>query len=69
MLVPDALSGVADVCEWYDDATQCFGIEVVVQNRMWGRLFGYRGHFQVEWRTVDAGVAETLLPQRTEQRE
>jgi hypothetical protein len=66
---PMLFSGVADVCEWYDDATQCHRIEVVVQNRTWGRLFGYRGHFQVEWRTVDSGISETLLPQRTEQRE
>lgn len=66
---PLLFSGVADVCEWYDETSRCFRIEVVVQNRTWGRLFGYRGHFQVEWRSVVAGVPETLLPQRTERRE
>ena len=66
---PLLFSGVADVCEWYDDTAQCFRIEVVVQNRTWGRLFGYKGHFQVEWRSVDSTVPQTLLPQRTERRE
>jgi len=66
---PMLFSGVADVCEWYDDTDKCFRIEVVVKNRTWGRLFGYKGHFQVEWSSVVAGVPETLLPRRTERRE
>jgi hypothetical protein len=41
---------VADVREWFDDAADRFRIEVVVTNRTWGRLFGYRGSFNVEWR-------------------
>jgi hypothetical protein len=66
---PMLFSGVADVLEWYDEINRCFRIEVVVQNRTWGRLFGYSGHFQVEWRSVASGVPEMFLPQRTEQRE
>jgi len=66
---PLLFSGVADVCEWYDEENRCFRIEVVVRNRIWGRLFGYRGHFQVEWRAAPEGVPDTLLPQRTERRE
>ena len=66
---PMLFSGVADVCEWYDDSNKSFRIEVVVQNRAWGRLFGYRGSFQVEWRPVVSGVPEIYLPRRTEQRE
>lgn len=66
---PMLFSGVADVCEWYDDADRCFRIEVVVQNRTWGRLFGYKGHFNVEWCPVPSGVPETYLPRRTERRE
>ena len=31
-------SGVADVCEWYDDIDGKFKIEVEVRNRYWGRL-------------------------------
>ncbi len=66
---PMLFSGVADVCEWYDDANKCFRIDVVVQNRAWGRLFGYRGSFQVEWRPVISRVSEIYLPHRTERRE
>jgi Domain of unknown function (DUF4166) len=66
---PLLFSGVADVCEWYDETNRRFQIEVAVQNRTWGRLFGYQGHFQVEWHPIGAGVPETLLPKRTERRE
>lgn len=66
---PMLLSGVADVCEWYDDAACCFRIEVAVTNRVWGRLFGYRGYFQTEWRPMESGLPELLAPRRTERRE
>jgi hypothetical protein len=66
---PMLFSGVADVCEWYDDAARCFRIEVAVANRVWGRLFGYRGHFQVEWRQMESGLPPSLAPRRTEKRE
>src|SRR5690606_31489167 len=46
---PLLFSGIADVCEWYDDATGKFNIEVNVHDKTWGRLFGYRGTFDVEW--------------------
>jgi hypothetical protein len=66
---PLLFSGIADVCEWYDDANKCFRIEVTVHNQTWGRLFGYRGHFTVEWRPVNGGIPATVLPKRTERRE
>jgi hypothetical protein len=66
---PMLFSGIADVCEWYDETDKCFRIEVVVKNRTWGRLFGYKGHFQVEWISGVAGVPQGLLPRRTEPRE
>lgn len=67
---PMLFSGIADVCECYDDRKQCFRIEVRVANRTWGPLFGYKGHFQVEWRTVLSGdVPQILLPHHTESRE
>jgi hypothetical protein len=67
---PMLFSGVADVQEWYDDAAQCFHIEVDVRNRIWGRLFGYRGTFTVEWLTVEQGqVPPHILPERQERRE
>jgi hypothetical protein len=67
---PLSLSGVADVCEWYDDAASCYRIEVSASNRRWGKLFGYSGHFQVEWQKVTAEmVPPAILPRRLERRE
>ena len=65
---PMALSGVAEVCEWYDDAEGCFRIEVNVVNKRWGPLFGYCGRFQVQWIEA-ARVPATILPRRVEIRE
>ena len=64
---PLFFSGVAEVCEWFDDPTGRFRIEVQVSNPRWGPLFGYAGSFEVEWRQ-NANV-EHLLPKRTEARE
>jgi hypothetical protein len=65
---PMLFSGVANVCEWYDESARCFRIDVKVQNRTWGPLFGYKGHFQVAWQTVEH-VPQKYLPLRTEHRE
>jgi len=67
---PMMFSGVAEVCEWYDDETERFNIMVDVRNSMWGRLFGYRGSFEVEWVQCGPGeVPEHVKPVREEQRE
>lgn len=67
---PMLFSGVADVCEWYDDAEGCFRIEVTVHNSVWGPLFGYKGSFQVEWRNCrPADVPRHVKPLREECRE
>lgn len=67
---PLFFSGVADVCEWYDDREQCFRIEVSASNRTWGKLFGYSGRFQVEWKAVTPNhVPLEILPVRVEGRE
>lgn len=66
---PLFFSGIADVCEWYDDKEQCFRIEVSATNRTWGKLFGYSGRFQVEWRPVTPStVPAEILPKRVEAR-
>ena len=63
-------SGIADVREWYDDAAGRFRIVVDVHNSVWGPLFGYRGSFTVEWRTVSPGaVPSHILPRRQERRD
>lgn len=66
---PLLFSGVAEVCEWYDDEQECFRIEVTVSNGAWGRLFGYVGRFQVEWKSLTAGIPAAILPRRVEARE
>ena len=67
---PLQLAGIAEVCEWYDDAQQAFRIKVHVANRRWGPLFGYHGSFQVEWHPMPAGQCPPHgLPQRVEHRE
>jgi hypothetical protein len=67
---PLLFSGVAKVCEWYDDAEQCFRIEVNATNRTWGPLFGYKGRFQVEWLEVPPHpIPPDILPRRIEARD
>jgi hypothetical protein len=65
---PMALSGYADVHEWFDDALGRFRISVDVRNPRWGRLFGYRGSFAVEERAVTA-IPPSLRPRREERRD
>jgi hypothetical protein len=63
-------SGNADVREWYDERTRSFRISVDVRNRIWGRLFGYRGRFDVEWKSMEPGaIPSHVLPVRQEPRE
>ena len=67
---PLFFSGIADVCEWYDDTIQKFRIEVRVTNRFWGPLFGYRGTFTVEWKpTKPDEIPADVKPRREEKRE
>ena len=66
---PLIFSGVADVCEWFDDSTGRYKIEVAVTNRTWGSLFGYRGSFDVEWIEAPNGPPDSIRPKREERRE
>lgn len=67
---PLFFSGVAEVCEWYDDAAGKYRIDVAVRNRTWGPLFGYRGAFDVEWLTVrPEEIPARVRPAREERRE
>ena len=65
---PLLFSGVAEVCEWYEEKDHRFHIEVNVANRAWGPLFGYRGSFDIEW-ISEGDVPADLLPVRCERRE
>lgn len=67
---PLFFSGIAEVCEWYDDEIEKFRIEVQVTNRHWGPLFGYRGTFSVEWKSVKPqDIPADVKPRREERRE
>lgn len=46
---PAALTGVADVCEWFDDEERLFKITVEVTNPLLGPVFRYRGRFLAEF--------------------
>lgn len=65
---PMLFSGAAEVREWFDEGTGRFKISVAVRNRTWGRLFGYRGSFDVEWRPITS-IPEHILPRRQDRRE
>jgi hypothetical protein len=66
---PLFVSGIADVCEWFDDELDCFRIEVIANNPTWGPLFGYSGQFTVNWKSTGRdGVPRALLPVRVEPR-
>jgi hypothetical protein len=66
---PPFFSGIADVCEWYDDEQGRFRIEVSASNRTWGGLFGYSGSFQVDWTSaLPDDIPEAILPLRIERR-
>lgn len=67
---PLIFSGVANVREWWDDASACFRIEVHVANKLLGPLFGYRGSFTVEERPRPAAsIPADVLPLREQHRE
>jgi hypothetical protein len=67
---PMTFSGIAEVREWYDEGASRFRIAVDVRNKVWGRLFGYRGSFSVDWVPVESGrVPHHILPKRPERRE
>ncbi len=67
---PLLFSGVADVCEWFDETSGKFYIDVHVHNDAWGPLFGYSGCFECEWSPCEsADIPGTFKPVREERRE
>lgn len=68
--MPLLFSGVADVRESYNEARSRFEIDVKIENRVFGPIFGYRGWFHLERvsctpEKIPAGVR----PVREERRE
>jgi hypothetical protein len=66
---PLLFSGIAEVCEWFDEKRECYRIEVSASNRRWGGLFGYSGRFTVNWvPTPPDCMPASILPRRVEAR-
>ncbi|MDI6105623.1 DUF4166 domain-containing protein [Actinoplanes sp. NEAU-A12] len=66
---PRSLSGDARLHEWYDDATDRFRIEVNVENRLFGPIFGYSGSFTAQYFDHNAPVPAAVRPLRENPRE
>lgn len=67
---PLLFSGIAEVCEWFDETSGKFHIDVHVHNNAWGPLFGYSGSFTCEWKPCSPEeVPRTFRPVREERRE
>lgn len=68
--IPPIFTGVAEVCEWYDEASDHYQISVEVVHPVFGKVFVYRGSFHVLIQSVgDAQVPLHVKPLRTELRE
>lgn len=48
--IPEPLRAEVSVYERYDESAERFRIWVTVTNRLLGFVFGYAGHFTIEWR-------------------
>ena len=66
---PLLFSGIANVCESYDERIQKYRIDVNVSNTVWGPLFGYKGTFEAEWQSDVSDPPEDIKPMRFERRE
>lgn len=68
---PMLFSGKANVCEWFDDREQKFRISVTVTNKIWGKLFGYEGTFDITYIPVASmtDIPKEVFPVREEARE
>ncbi len=66
VVFPRVLSAGAVARESFDDASGQFSIDVDVRSRRWGRVFGYRGSFELE--RAPMGVPDGIRPV-TERRE
>lgn len=67
---PPSLTGIAEVCEWYDDNEETYRISVDVNNPLMGPVFRYRGRFQARFVSSDwKSIPLEVRPLREERRE
>jgi hypothetical protein len=62
--LPTALTGTAQVDEWFDAASGLFRIEVAVVHPRFGPVFGYEGSFAARFVDVGGGVSGAVKPLR-----
>lgn len=68
--VPTWFTGMADVCEWYDDESKQYRISVQVCNPVLGPVFRYKGSFQARTIAIEEEeVPRHVKPLRVETRE
>ncbi|MBB6669807.1 DUF4166 domain-containing protein [Cohnella nanjingensis] len=67
---PSVCTGIAEVCEWYDDDAACYRITVAVRHPIAGPVFAYEGAFQAAFKTMSASAIPIgAKPLRLERRE
>lgn len=67
---PSTFTGIAEVCEWYDDAEERYQIRVEVNNPLLGPVFRYRGSFQAHFIDMKSlSIPLDVRPLREECRE
>ncbi|MFD2115606.1 DUF4166 domain-containing protein [Paenibacillus yanchengensis] len=67
---PRLFTGIADVCEWYDDSEERYKISVAVNNPLIGSVFRYQGTFQTQFVNMKSSVIPLdIKPLREERRE
>jgi hypothetical protein len=65
---PGLFTGFAKVRESYDEELGRFEVDVTIDNKVFGHIFGYRGWFQHEHLPCET-PPEHILPKRTEARD
>lgn len=66
---PMAMSGIANVREWFDEKSGLHNISVAVHNKRWGPLFGYRGTFSATYPRDHERLPAHIRPKREEKRD
>ncbi|GGN64411.1 hypothetical protein GCM10010112_24590 [Actinoplanes lobatus] len=61
---PAAVTGEAEVHEWWDERAERFRIRVTVTNRRFGPLFGYHGSFTAAYVPAGSPVPAAVRPLR-----
>lgn len=66
--MPEALSAIVNVHEWFDDRNKRFYVDARVDHPIFGELFGYTGDYTLEWlQGVD--IPQEMRPKQPQPRE